>query len=67
MVGRSERREVTSMSTYFMTEAASDVAAAFRVRPVGVGLISASTPRVVGTGLANAVFGKGHPPRGIPL
>ena len=55
------------MSKYFMTKAASDVAAAFRVRPVGVGLISAPAPRVVGTGLANAVFGKGHPPRGTPL
>ena len=58
------------MSTYFMNEAASDIAAAFRVLPAGVeviGAASAQRTRVTGTGLANVAFGKGHPPRGIPL
>ncbi|HTZ45416.1 MAG TPA: hypothetical protein VMB79_16270 [Jatrophihabitans sp.] len=56
------------MSMFDLTGAASDIAAAFRVRRAGVEVIGAA-PAVgsAGTGLANVVFGKGHPPRGIPL
>lgn len=55
------------MSIYTQHAAASDIAAAFRTLPVGGGIVTApQRARMTGTGLSNVVFGKGHPPRGIP-
>jgi hypothetical protein len=57
------------MSHYF-TQAASEIAAAFGMLRVGISVTDAVSPqlaRVPGTGLTNADFGKGHPPRGISL
>jgi len=57
------------MSSYFKTAAASEIAAAFCVLPVGITVIDAVPAQRtrMGTGLSNVVFGEGHPPRGIPL
>jgi hypothetical protein len=57
------------MSIYISREAASDIAAAFCTLPAGIAVdaVPAQRTRMAGTGLSNVVFGKGHPPRGIPL
>jgi hypothetical protein len=58
------------MSNYFKSAAASDVADAFRARATGISVIdpaSAVRTGMTRTALKNAVFGKGHPPQGIPL
>jgi len=60
------------MSIYFSPVAASDIAAAFCTLPAGIAVmdaVPAQRARLTGTGtgLSNVVFGKGHPPRGIPL
>ncbi len=58
------------MSNYTKFSAATDIAAAYSaVLPAGVSVIKTvpQRNRMTGTGLTNAVFGKGHPPRGIPL
>jgi len=71
----AEPRGGDRMSNYYKTEAASDIAAAFRARSRNVGtdiasanLIAMAPQRapMTGTGLSTVVFGKGHPPRGIP-
>jgi hypothetical protein len=59
------------MSNFTTITAASGVAAAYAaVRPVRVWVINAApahrTPMSV-LGQTDVVFGKGHPPRGIPL
>jgi len=57
------------MSSYFHTAAASEIAAAFCALPAGIGVVDtpAQRTRMTGTGLSNVVFGKGHPPREVPL
>ncbi|MGI8666423.1 MAG: hypothetical protein ACR2N4_10380 [Jatrophihabitans sp.] len=59
------------MSNYTKFNAAVDIAAAYNaVLSAGVSVIEtapAQRTRMTSTGLTNAVFGKGHPPRGIPL
>ena len=57
-----------SNSTQF--SAATDIAAAYSAVVSAVGASVIQVPqraRMTSTGLTNAVFGKGHPPRGIPL
>ena len=62
------------MSNFTKFSAATDIAAAYSaVLPASVVEASvieaaqAQRTRMTSTGLTNAVFGKGHPPRGIPL
>lgn len=62
------------MSNFTKSSAATDIAAAYNaVLPASVVEVSvieaapAQRARMTSTGLTNAVFGKGHPPRGIPL
>lgn len=59
------------MSNFTKPSAATDIAAAYSaVLPAGVftvDAVPAQRTRMTGTGLTDVVFGKGHPPRGIPL
>lgn len=59
------------MSKFTKFNAASDVAAAYSsVLSAGVSARHAAPAqriRMTVTGLSTAVFGEGHPPRGIPL
>jgi hypothetical protein len=59
------------MSNFTTFSAASDIAAAYAaVRPVRPCLNQPApihTTRMSVVGLTDVVFGKGHPPRGIPL
>jgi hypothetical protein len=59
------------MSNFTTFSAASDIAAAYAaVRPVPACLNQPApihSTRMSVVGLTDVVFGKGHPPRGIPL
>lgn len=59
------------MSNFTKFSAATDIAAAYSAVLSAQASINeaalAQRTRMTSTGLTNAVFGKGHPPRGIPL